>query len=172
MAFMSFGPTYFPDAWERANSWYTTYVCKGGMNLSFPAGLVWISLGYLLSRDKAVQMFSCWNSGWLWLVAIIEVIFVKRHIPVFGSILGVSLIFFAAYNWRLPDYPKLYKRLRTYSILFYVIHDCFKKIPKQLFGMENGPFLFLITIIFCLLASEVIIRLSKIKRLSWLKYAY
>ena len=64
-------------------------------------------------------------------------------------------------------YPEL-----RYSILFYVIHDCFKKIPKQLFGWENGPLLFVVTIVFCFLASEVIMRMKNVKGFGWLRYAY
>lgn len=65
-----------------------------------------------------------------------------------------------------------YRRFRTYSILFYVIHGCFKKIPKQLFGWENGPVLCVVTIVFCFLASEVILRMKDAKGFGWLRYAY
>ena len=163
---------YYPDIWRSVNGWYINYVCGDGMNLSFPFGLVWISLGYILSRKQIINVFSQWDSTHLWLLSLIFIFTLNIYIPVFGAIITVALIFVAAYNWHLPEHPDFYKRLRTYSILFYVIHDCFKKIPKQLFGMQNGPVLFIITIAFCFLASELIIRLKNLKWFGWLKYAY
>lgn len=165
---------YYPTTWNIVNGWYKSYICEDGMWLSFPSGLVWITLGYILSRDKVVDAFSQWRSSYLWLLTMISVLFLEVGIslPVISNIITVTLLFVASYNIKLPHRPDLYKRLRTYSILFYVIHDCFKKIPKQLFGMENGPVLFFITIAFCFLASEIIIRLRQIKYFGWLKYAY
>ena len=165
---------YYPVTWQLVNGWYEAYVCEDGMWLSFPSGLVWISLGYMLSRDKVVDVFSRWRSSCLWLLSVLSVVFLEVGVslPVVGNIITVALLFTASYTVKLPRRPDLYKRLRTYSILFYVIHDCFKKIPKQLFGMENGPALFFVTIMFCLLASEAIIRLRQVKGFGWLKYAY
>lgn len=163
---------YYPDLWQTVNGWYISNVCEGGMGLSFPMGLVWISLGYLLSRERVIYVFSKWKSTYLWIISFIVIFTLNRYVPVLGPIFTVALIFVSAYTWQLPERPLLYKRLRTYSILFYVIHDCFKKIPKQLFGMQNGPTLFLITIAFCFLASELIIHLKNRKWFGWLKYAY
>lgn len=165
---------YYPTTWEIVNGWYESYICEGGMWLSFPAGLVWISLGYMLSRDKVVDVFAQWRSCYIWPLTVLSVLFIEVGIslPVVSNIITVALLFVASYTTKLPQRPYLYKRLRTYSILFYVIHDCFKKIPKQLFGMENGPVLFFITIVFCFLASEIIIRLRQVKGFGWLKYAY
>ena len=163
---------YYPETWCGVNGWYVEHVCKGGMYLSFPMGLVWISLGYLLSRQQAIAVFSRWKSGNLWLISLIAAFSLNRYVPVLGPVITVALVFVSAYTWQLPEHPARYKRLRTYSILFYVIHDCFKKIPKQLFGMQNGPTLFFITIAFCFLASELIIRLKERKGFGWLKYAY
>lgn len=163
---------HYPEAWSSINGWYVDHICGDGMYLSFPMGLVWISLGYLLSRERAVNVFSQWKSAYLWPISFIAIFTLNRYVPVLGSIVTVALVFVSAYTWRLPERPALYKRLRTYSILFYVIHDCFKKIPKQLFGMQNGPTLFFITIAFCFLASELIIRLKGRKGFGWLKYAY
>lgn len=171
--FICFGE-YYPLTWKLVNGWYKLYICEGGMWLSFPAGLIWISLGYILSRDKVVNVFSRWRSSYLWLLTVLSVIFLEIGIslPVVSNIITVTLLFIASYIVRLPQCPNLYMRLRTYSILFYVIHDCFKKIPKQLCGMENGPTLFFITIMFCFLVSEIIIRLRHVKGFGWLKYAY
>ena len=170
--FMALAPNMYPDVWQTVNGWYTDHVCKGGMWLSFPSGLVYISLGYFLSRQYVINVFSQWRSSHLWIITFISMVVLDRYVPLLEPIASSTLIFVAAYTWQLPQRPTLYKRLRTYSILFYVIHDCFKKIPKQLFGMQNGPVLFLITIAFCFLASELIIRLKDLKGFRWLKYAY
>lgn len=163
---------YYPDLWQTVNGWYIDHVCEDGMILSFPIGLIWISLGYLLSRQQSINVFSQWKSANLWIISLVAIFTLNKYVPVLGPIGTITLIFITAYNWKLPENPALYKRLRTYSILFYVIHDCFKKIPKQLFGMQNGPVLFCITIIFCFIASELIIHLKNVKGFGWLKYAY
>lgn len=162
---------YLPAEFLAVSNWYKDNVCEDGMWLSFPSGLLWISIGYLLSNNKTVETFSKWNNKYVWLVSLAAIILVFCKVPLV-SILAVVLLFIAAYTWHLPEHPALYKRLRTYSILFYVIHDCFKKIPKQLFGMENGPVLFVITIAFCFIASEFIMRMKDVKGFGWLKYAY
>lgn len=160
-----------PVEYQVLNHWYTENVCEDGMWLSFPSGLIWISIGYLLSTNKAVETFSKWNNRLVWLASLASIGLIFCKVPLV-NILAVILLFISAYTWHLPEHPALYRRLRTYSILFYVIHDCFKKIPKQLFGMENGPVLFVITIAFCFFASEFIIRMKEVKGFGWLRYAY
>ena len=108
---------------------------------------------------------------WAWSAALLCFI-LSLFVPIVPMILCVLALFVAAYTWQLPEHPQLYRRFRTYSILFYVIHDCFKKIPKQLFGWENGPLLFVVTLVFCFLASELIMRMKDVKGLGWLRYAY
>ena len=165
---------YYPMTWNVVDGWYKSSLSENGMCLSFPTGLIWISLGYILSHDRVVAVFSQWRSCRLWLLAILSILLLEFgfSIPAASNIITVALLFVVSYTMKLPQHPNLYKRLRTYSILFYVIHDCFKKIPKQLFGMENGPALFFITIIFCFLASEIILRLRTRRGFGWLKYAY
>ena len=55
---------------------------------------------------------------------------------------------------------------------FYVIHDCFKKIPKLLFGWGNCSLLLVVTLAFCFLTSELIMRMKVVKGFGWLRYAY
>ena len=111
------------------------------------------------------------RNGFAW-VAVLLFLILSFFIPIVPKILCVVALFVAAYTWQLPEHPQLYRRFRTYSILFYVIHGCFKKIPKQLFGWENGPLLFVVTIAFCFLASEFVMRMKDIKGFGWLRYAY
>lgn len=111
------------------------------------------------------------RNGFAWMAVLLFLI-LSFFIPIVPKILCVVALFVAAYTWQLPEHLQLYRRFRTYSILFYVIHDCFKKIPKQLFGWENGPLLFVVTIAFCFLASEFIMRMKDMKGFGWLRYAY
>lgn len=125
----------------------------------------------MLANKSVVARMKGVRNGVAW-VAVLLFLILSFFIPIVPKILCVVALFVAAYTWQLPEHPQLYRRFRTYSILFYVIHDCFKKIPKQLFGWENGPLLFVVTIAFCFLASEFIMRMKDMKGFGWLRYAY
>ena len=159
---------YLPNGWDAPYNWYNDFK---NPNLAFPGGLLWIAVGYVLANKKVVAWMEKIRNGWAWIAALLFLV-LTFFIPVVPKILCVAALFVAAYTWQLPEHPQLYRRFRTYSILFYVIHDCFKKIPKLLFGWENGPVLFLVTIAFCFLASEVIMRMKEVKGFGWLRYAY
>lgn len=161
----------FPEQWMVINEWYKQNVCHGGMWLSFPSGLLWIAIGYLMANKNVITSMEKVRNNWAWIAALMCFI-LSFIVPVVPKILCVVALFVAAYTWQLPEHPQLYRRFRTYSILFYVIHDCFKKIPKQLFGWENGPLLFVVTLAFCFLASEFIMRMKDVKGFGWLRYAY
>lgn len=157
-----------PSAWAVPYNWYNEFKSP---SLSFPGGLLWIALGYVLANKSVVTWMEEVRNGVAW-VAVLLFLILSFFIPVVPKILCVVALFVAAYTWQLPEHPQLYRRFRTYSILFYVIHDCFKKIPKQLFGWENGPLLFVVTLAFCFLASELIMRMKDVKGFGWLRYAY
>lgn len=158
----------FPEEWRFFFEWYNTFELP---QLSFWGGLLWIALGYVLANKSVVARMKGVRNEVAW-VAVLLFLILSFFIPIVPKILCVVALFVAAYTWQLPEHPQLYRRFRTYSILFYVIHDCFKKIPKQLFGWENGPLLFIVTIAFCFLASEVIMRMKDVKGFGWLRYAY
>ena len=160
-----------PDGCLVVDEWYKQYVGVDGMWLSFPSGLLWISMGYVLANKRVIAWMEGVRNGWTWIAALLFFV-LASFMPIVPKILCVAALFVAAYTWQLPEHPQLYRRFRTYSILFYVIHDCFKKIPKQLFGWENGPMLFVVTIAFCFLASEFIMRMKEVKGFGWLRYAY
>ena len=160
-----------PDGFFRVNEWYQKYVGVDGMWLSFPSGLLWIAMGYVLANKSVIEWMAKVRNVWAWMTALLFFV-LAFFIPIVPMILCVAALFIAAYTWQLPEHPQWYRRFRTYSILFYVIHDCFKKIPKQLFGWENGPVLFVVTIAFCFLASEVIMMMKEVKGFGWLRYAY
>lgn len=163
--------SWLPEHFFRINELYKIAVCSDGMRLSFPLGLLWIAIGFVMANRKVIAWMGDIN-GCLPFIAALLFFVLTFFIPVVPNILCVVSLFVAAYTWQLPEHLLLYRRVRTYSILFYVIHDCFKKIPKQLFGWENGPLLFVVTIAFCFLASEVIMRMKDVKGFGWLRYAY
>lgn len=160
-----------PETWHGLYDWYASFELP---QLSLMGGLLWIAVGYVLTNKLVVGWMGKVKNGWAWIAVLLCFIWKEfcPLIPVLPTVCSVASLFIAAYTWQLPEHPQLYRRFRTYSILFYVIHDCFKKIPKQLFGWENGPVLFVVTIAFCFLASEVILRMKEVKGFGWLKYAY
>lgn len=166
-----------PLAISNAYNWFATYI-NPNPGLSFLAGLMWISIGYILSNPKVVQAFQkIPNYGaWLLLLGLMVIPKFLPTIPVVSFLIyisSVAILFIAAYSWQLPDHPRLYKRFRAYSIIFYCFHDSYKKIPKYLFhNIHNGPLLYVITILACWLASEVILRLQDKRYFRWLRYAH
>lgn len=160
--------TDLPSEWRMPYEWYNSFKDP---HLAFPGGLLWIAIGYVIANKKVVVWMGKIRNVWAWIATLLFLV-MTFFIPFVPTILCVASLFVAAYTWQLPEHPQLYRRFRTYSILFYVIHDCFKKIPKQLFGWENGPLLFVVTIAFCFLASEVIMRMKDVKGFGWLRYAY
>lgn len=154
--------------WAIPYSWYNEF---RNPNLSFPGGLLWIALGYVMANRAVIAWMEKIKNGVAWICVLVFLV-LTFFIPLVPRIFCVVAVFVAAYTWHLPEHPQLYRRFRTYSILFYVIHDCFKKIPKQLLGWESGPVLFVVTLAFCFLASESIMRMKDVKGFGWLKYAY
>lgn len=160
--------TDLPSEWRMPYEWYNSFKDP---HLAFPGGLLWIAIGYVIANKKVVVWMGKIRNVWAWIATLLFLV-MTFFIPIVPKILCVVALFVAAYTWQLPEHLQLYRRFRTYSILFYVIHDCFKKIPKQLFGWENGPLLFVVTIAFCFLASEFIMRMKDMKGFGWLRYAY
>lgn len=157
-----------PEAWAEP---YRLYESFKDPHLAFPSGLLWIAIGYVMANKSMVVWMDNFKNSMAWIATLVFFV-LTFFVPIIPWILCVTSIFVAAYTWQLPEHPLLYRRFRTYSILFYVIHDCFKKIPKQLFGWENGPVLFVVTLAFCFLVSEVILRMKEVKGFGWLRYAY
>ena len=161
----------FPEELCAFYYWYNTFELP---QLSFMGGLLWIAVGYLLANKKNIAWMNCVSNKWAWIIFLVCFVW-KSYFPVIQllpNVFCVVALFIAAYTLKVPEHPKLYRRFRTYSILFYVINDCFKKIPKQLFGWENGPLLFVVTLAFCFLVSELIMRMKDVKGFGWLRYAY
>lgn len=159
-----------PTNLQSLYEWYDSFK---NPNLSFPGGLMWIGWGFVLANKTVLKWLDGIRNWIAWsCLALFLILNIITDVPVVFFILSVISLFVVAYTLKCPKHPNLYRRLRIYSILFYVIHDCFKKIPKQLFGMENGLDLFIITLAFCFIISEFIIRMKDVKGWGWLKYAY
>lgn len=164
-------PSNMPVCIQNGLTWFSENI-NPNLGLSFLSGLIWISIGYILSNSKVVDTIKSMPNIVAWL-SVLTLFILQGHIPYVGQILIVTMLFVSAYTWNLPTNDILYKRLRIYSIIFYCVHDSFKKIPKYLFSnIHNGPLLYVITLIVCWLSSEFIIRMRNVRGFHWLKYAY
>ena len=160
-----------PISIQKGLHWFIDNI-NPNPGLSFLEGLLWISIGYILSNGKVVDPIKRIPNKIAWL-SVLAYFLLEGYIPYVGQILVVIMLFISAYTWNLPSNDILYKRLRVYSIIFYCVHDSFKKIPKYLFSsMHNGPLLYVITLIVCWLSSEIIIRMKDVRGFQWLRYAY
>lgn len=159
-----------PAEWRSVYDWYNSI---NAPTMSFPIGLLWISIGYIMSSKKTISMLDEISNKWIWgIFVFLFVAYIYLPVVPITKMLCVVALFMATYTWQLPQCPLLYKRMRTYSILFYVIHDPFHVIPRDYLHLDYGLPLFLIVVAFCFAASEVIIRLSQKEKFVWLKYAY
>ena len=164
-------PSNMPVCIQNGLTWFSENI-NPNSGLSFLYGLIWISIGYILSNSKVVDTIKRMPNIVAWL-SVLTLFILQGLIPYVGQILIVTMLFVSAYTWNLPTNDILYKRLRIYSIIFYCVHDSFKKIPKYLFSnIHNGPLLYVITLIVCWLSSEFIIRMRNVRGFHWLKYAY
>lgn len=164
-------PSNMPVCIQNGLTWFKENI-NSNIGLSFLAGLLWISIGYILSNPKVLNSLIRLPNKIAWLLAL-ALFLLQGYIPYIGQELVVTMLFISAYTWNLPTNDILYKRLRIYSIIFYCVHDSFKKIPKYLFSnIHNGPLLYVITLIVCWLSSEFIIRMRNVRGFHWLKYAY
>ena len=153
--------------------WYATHLRKE-VNLSFPAQMVWISIGYIISY---------------WLIKMQEYkkILIPLSIVLFGcgfviQILSPSLVsmiimvltlFTFCFLIDLPD-SELYKRIRNYSILMFFFH--FSIAGKMgLFCNIVGDTLltnwlyYLLVVAISVIFAEAILRLENIKYFKFLK---
>lgn len=137
---------------------------------SVPAGLFWISLGYLLSNDKVANILEktpFWASCILFVMGSVLACFkfdVLLRIPV---VLSLIMIFYKikAGNARLSI------RLRMYSIHFYCLHLSVIRILDHYFTIENRFIIFAMTLFICWMISETMIRLMEKNDFKWLKYS-
>lgn len=163
---------HLPYLWQEPYNWYCTFQDP---HFAFPEALLWITIGFYLSNYKIKDRIVKINNKELWLAFLIclalNTLSIIGFLSMIFNIICATLLFMCAYTWKLPE-STIYKRLRAYSVLFYVIHDSFIKIPKKLFGIEEGPLLYIITILFCFTVSEFILRVKNVKGFHWLKYTY
>mgnify|MGYP003230670508 FL=1 len=87
----------FPEQWMVINEWYKQNVCHGGMWLSFPSGLLWIAIGYLMANKDVITSMEKIRNYWAWTAALLCFI-LSFFVPVVPKILCVVALFVAAYT--------------------------------------------------------------------------
>ena len=141
--------------------------------MSFPAALLWLTLGYLFSEKKYIEPFLKWLGVWkavlLWVISfVISIIF--PSISYLTVIVGIWGLFACSLNMRLRGAPVLYRRLRIYSIHLFVMHFTMIFVVSYLMRSHTVS-IFLITTLLCLSISELLIRLMKYSKFKWLTYS-
>ena len=156
--------------------WYATHI-REEVNLSFPAQMVWISLGQIISY-WLTKMEN--NKHKLMLPSIgffIVTFFAQIFYPSLLFTLVMTFVLFTfCFLIELPD-SQIYKRLRNYSILIFFFH--FSIAGKMgLFCRLLGDTLvtnwlyYILVVAISIVFAETILRLEKYKYLKFLRYTH
>lgn len=174
---------YMPDIFRIPFNWYQENIRTPF--LSFPRGMFWVGVGYLLSdpkinmlyEGKAPMKFFIFSLLLSVGICVVQIIFsIGREVIYIETIVVVSL-FIGAYNININfrNYD-LMKQMRHYSVLFYCTHYFFLGVVSFLsrkIGVVLDPFYsFLIVLFLCFLISKLIFWLKSFPRCKWLCYAY
>lgn len=162
----------FPLNWQYLYHWYTN-VFQTPLN-SFPVSLIWIVCGYILSNSRILKSISSWNSS-----ALIIIFIISWALNITQSwdmrLCMVLSLFILSFNWKI-NYKPIHKYMRQSSILIFITHFIFISFFRFLFPqikwLQQGPILYVILIISCLITSFIILKLKDYKIFSWLKYSY
>ena len=166
----------FPDSMQGVYNWYAT-TFREEVQLSFPAQMVWISIGQILALylDRLVEkkVFSLSLLCSICLSAFVACIFLKSI--AISIVLVVSLVLICL-RIDLPSNP-IYTRLRNYSILVFFFH--FSIAGKMAyFTRYVGDILltnwiyYLIVVAISISFAEVILRLETKPFFKVLKYTH
>lgn len=156
--------------------WYEANITPP--KLSFPAGLLWITIGYLLSGnilDRLMRTCPVLLSTLLFVLSFVLGSIFNDYDYLFRIISVLSLIFIA-YHIKV-DNISVCRRLRTYSIHFFCIHYSvmwvleLRVLNHISFIHEQRLVLYVATILICWAASETIIRLRDHKGWQWLRWS-
>ena len=147
--------------------------------LSFPAGLIWITIGYLFSNEKFEQLrinTPVWICALLLMASIVLGTIFEEYDYLFRIVSVVSVVI-PAFNLKM-GHTEICKRLRIYSIHFFCLHYSFlaglggvlRKLDME-YLTGNKILLYLFTLFVCWCISEAIIHLKDMKGLKWLRYS-
>ena len=167
---------FLPEVMQIPYEWYATHL-REEVSLSFPAQMVWISIGQILSYCL-VNLENCRKilrplSVSVFILAFFAQVFYPSL--VIKIIMVVSLFAFC-FLIKLPD-SQVYKRLRNYSILMFFFH--FSIAGKmEIFCRYCGDTLFtnwlyyLLVVAISIAFAEIVLRLENNKYLNFLKYTH
>ena len=156
-------------------NWYHMYL--GEMFLSWPYALVWTTLGYCMTKNKAVYYI-------LWMIMSLVVLDILLYLFGIAGLHGkgmmswnvrftvVAFLCYICCNFdaksRLP-----YKWMRNMSTLIFMIHFYFVYLLSDccyLLGFLSLKFVYVVFL--TLITASVILYISKNKKISFLKYLY
>lgn len=167
---------FLPDTMQLPYEWYADNL-REDVGLSFPAQMVWISIGQILAGwliniekyGRILTPISFSLFGVAYILSLFYPLFLLR-------IMMVIALFIFCFLVQLPD-NKIYKRLRNYSILMFFFH--FSIAGKMgLFCRFVGDTLltnwlyYVLVLIASIVFAEVVLRLEKNKYLRFLKYTH
>lgn len=165
-----------PDAMQIPYNWYATNL-REEVSLSFPAQMIWISLGQILSYwlvkiENEKRILLPLSAG-LFIVVLTANYFFSLLLL---KIILVLTLFTFCLLVQLPP-SDIYKRLRNYSILMFLFHFCIAG-KMELFCRYVGDnlatnWLYYILVVFLSISfSEALLRLEKFKFLKFLRYTH
>ena len=167
----------FPTSLQGPYEWYVKYLRKE-VTLSFPAQMIWISIGQLLSifmskiEKRKELLFPCFCITFIF-AYILGIYYSGLEIRIFMVVSLVCICFLI----ELPSNP-IYVKIRNYSILMFFFHFSIAG-KKVLFCSFIGKdtlitnwIYYFIVIIVSIAFAEIVLRLEKNKYLSFLKYMH
>lgn len=152
---------------------YTEYVRTP--RLSFPAGLLWISIGAIISDNEFIRFAEKTRLCFLITggVTFILLGIIFNHYDYIFRIPSALYIIFVFWKLRIQN-KNACKRMRIYSTHFFCLHFSIivllKRLPNIYF--DNIIILGLETLIICFIISNVLLYLMRFKYFSWIKYSY
>ena len=152
---------------------YTEYVRIP--TLSFPAGLLWISIGAFLSNNRIIDYVSKTRissfaiGGGIFI--ILGIIF--HHCDYIFRIPSVLFIIYVYWKIRIQN-ENVCKRMRIYSTHFFCLHFSIIVVLKRFHDVyfDSKIMLGLETMVLCFIISNLLLYLMRHKYLSWIKYSY
>lgn len=155
---------------------------------SFPAGLFWIVTGKMFAEKDNFFWFGKDKQKYILLFSLIALYFEQGIINFLHSSFTNDFYFMlmptclALFAWVLHVNidVKNAKTLRAFSTITYCLHASFAKIPALVLlylGLSKSTFAmslvkFVITLVFCVIITEIILHLEKYKGWKWLKYLH